>query len=197
MRRATPSLAAFRPQLNGVDEYYQLGTGKNTNSPVAIASTLLGTATSCGTGGDNTCVLGLTGGVQCLGRNRYGEVGDGTTTQRTSPVPVAGVSTGATSLALGSFHSCVISDSPTGVTGGVECWGRNDTGQLGNGNVSSYVTAATVKNLSSAIQVAPGDAHTCALTSAGQVMCWGDSSSGQLGNGDTTSSPTPVAVTGM
>jgi alpha-tubulin suppressor-like RCC1 family protein len=89
-------------------------------------------------GGSHTCARLATGAVQCWGANSYGQIGDGTTTNRTTPVAVVGLSD-AIYLALGQSHSCAIR-----ATGDVVCWGRNDRGQLGNGTATTALVPSLV-----------------------------------------------------
>ncbi len=102
----------------------------------------------------------------------------------TVKVDVVVGTTGA--LAAGQFHACAI------VNGGVECWGSNSDGQLGNGNSwGSYSPVPVpVDGLASGVQaITAGAYHTCALVNGG-VLCWGSNSEGQLG---TLPTAIPVA----
>ena len=92
-----------------------------------LATVAYAEGTDIALGGGHTCAVLTGGAIKCWGYNGYGQLGDGTTTDRTTPVDVSGITT-ATSLALGDWHSCAV------LTGGtIKCWGRNDYGLLGDG----------------------------------------------------------------
>ena len=94
-------------------------------------------------------------------------------------------------LADGANHSCAMAG------GGVQCWGWNQNGQIGNNSTTNASAPVAVIGLSSGVQgVATGFLHTCALTNGG-VQCWGGNDNGQLGNDSTTESDVPVAVSGL
>ena len=81
-------------------------------------------------------------------------------------------------MALGSTSNCAVLNS-----GGVECWGINHYGQLGDGTTVSSLIPRPVKGISTATAVALGNNHGCALLVSGAVQCWGYNGSGELGNG--------------
>ena len=149
-------------------------------------------ATTIAAGGYYTCGL-LTGGtVDCWGDNYYGELGNGTTTDSSTPIAVSDLS-GVTAITAGVGHTCAI------LTGGsADCWGENAEGDLGDGTVTESNTPVPVTGLSNSTAIAAGYYYTCALLTGGSADCWGSNYYGQLGNGTTTElSMIPVAVNGL
>lgn len=141
----------------------------------------------------HSCLITPSRGVQCWGRNSDGQVGDGTTEARTTPVNVPGLTSGVVGLALGAEHSCALLQS-----GGVNCWGGNEFGQLGDGTTADKETPVAVTGLNgAATAITAGDSHTCALLQGGSVKCWGLNATGQLGDSTQTNSPFPVDVAGL
>src|SRR5207249_711181 len=107
-----------------------------------------------------------------------------------TPVRVVEI-TSADAITAGAYHTCALLPDRT-----VQCWGRNDDGQLGDGTWSSSSTPVRVGGLTGVAAVSGGGHHTCALLRDGTVQCWGQNDFGQLGNGTTTGSSTPVTMTG-
>ena len=143
-------------------------------------------------GTNHSCAL-VGGAVQCWGYNGLGDLGDNTTSQRSLPVPVQGLSGTVQAIASGSSsdHTCAI------INGYVYCWGWNVRGQLGDNTTTQRNTAVQVQSLGGNVQaVAVGVMHTCALT-GGAVYCWGLNDHGQLGNSSVTESWVPMAVSGV
>lgn len=88
-------------------------------------------------------------------------------------------------------HSCAIN------RGEVWCWGDNSSGQLGNGSAGAAGSPVRAVGVSSAIGVATGNLHSCAVGLGGGVQCWGGNVNGQLGDGTATDRPAPTVVPGL
>ena len=178
----------------GWNNYGQLGDGTTINSLVPVdVSGLTAGVVSLSAGSYHTCALTSSGGVKCWGNNRSGQLGDGTTANRLTPVDVTGLTSGVISVSSGSGNTCAVTSS-----GGVKCWGWNGYGQLGNGTTTNSLVPVDVFGLTSGvISVEAGGIHTCSVTSSGGVKCWGFNNNGQLGDGTTANRLTPVDVTGL
>ena len=92
-------------------------------------------------GWQTSCALLTGGAIKCWGSNNEGQLGDGTTTTRNTPVDVSGITT-ATSIALGSGHSCALLPGGT-----IKCWGYNGYGKLGDGTTTDSYTPVDVSGL--------------------------------------------------
>jgi alpha-tubulin suppressor-like RCC1 family protein len=108
-------------------------------------------------------------------------------------VPVSNLTNGVTAVSVGYAFACAITAG-----GGVECWGWNAFGQLGNNSTTNSSVPVQVSGLTSGVTaVSAGNVSACALTTGGSVECWGDNRYGELGNNSTTSSSVPVEVSGF
>ena len=119
----------------GSNVYGQLGDGTLTNRNTAKDSQVFGLTsgvTSIAAGDNHSCAV-QNSSVKCWGYNIYGELGDGTLTNSSTPVQVSGLESGVTSIAAGMNHTCALLS-----TGAVKCWGSNSQWQLG------YVSARTI-----------------------------------------------------
>lgn len=154
-------------------------------------------------GAGSTCILREDGTARCWGLNGDGQLGNGSTTNSSTPVQPAGlaalkdISTGGFPAIGGSVgssgHSCAVQANGT-----VRCWGKNGRGELGDGTTNPRLLPVLVSGISNARMVAAGGQHTCALLAGGTVSCWGDNQFDQLGSGTTAQfSSTPVAISGL
>jgi len=170
------------------------GTRDDRPTPVAVSGLESGVAAiAAGTSGAHTCARTTAGALECWGRNREGQLGDGTIHNRLTPGTVSGLGRAVAAVAAGGSHTCALT-----VGGGVKCWGRNTRGQLGDGTQTDRSTPVDVSGLGTGVAaIAAGAYHTCALTTTGAVKCWGENASGQLGDGTKVVRSTPVAVSGL
>lgn len=142
---------------------------------------------------NHACALTTGGGVKCWGQNSTGQVGDGTSTNRASPVDVTGLTSGVVQIAIAGDHSCALTSG-----GAMKCWGRNEYGELGDNTTTPRSTAVTVTGMGSGISaIGVGEDMSCAVTTGGAAKCWGSGANGRLGNGATTDQYTPVDVSGL
>lgn len=131
--------------------------------------------------------------MKCWGYNAYNQLGDGTTSPRSVPTSVSGLSSGVVSISAGSYHSCAVTSA-----GGAKCWGYNGYGQLGDSSNSQRASPVDVTGLTTGVfSVSTGGQHTCAVLSDRSMKCWGYNQFGQLGDGTTTTRNSPVSVLGL
>jgi alpha-tubulin suppressor-like RCC1 family protein len=145
------------------------------------------------TGGhQHSLALKNDGTVWAWGLNNYGQLGDGTTTNKLSPVQVSGL-TGIIDIQAGWYHSLALKNDGT-----VWAWGWNDYGQLGDGTTTTITTPVQVLggSMGSVNAIEAGWFHSLAITSAGAIWAWGGNDDGQLGDGTTTTRTSPVSVAG-
>ena len=178
----------------GSNDHGQLGINQSNVPSRLIPDSVsnMTTAASVASGDQHSCVVLADASVKCWGSNTFGAVGDSFPGSNiTFPVTVAGIST-ATRVVTGGNHSCARLSS-----GSVQCWGRGNEGQLGNGALVNSFSPVTVTGITTATSLALGAAHSCARLVGGSVRCWGRNVEGQLGNSSTTGSAVPVVVTGL
>jgi len=172
----------------GKNEHYQLADSTKTNrsSPVNVSGISNVIAVSAGSWGYHSVALKADGTVWAWGNNSAGQLGDGTTVQKSSPVQVSSL-TGIVAIATGSDHVVALKSDGT-----VWAWGQNDYGQLGDGTTTNSNVPVQVSGLAGIVAIEAGDSHSIALKSDGTVWAWGKNGNGQLGDGTTTNSTFPV-----
>lgn len=178
----------------GANTYGQVGDGttEDRSTPADVVGLSSG-VTALAAGDSHTCALTSSGGVKCWGDNSAGQLGDGTSVDRWTPVDVSGLTSGVAGLAAGGLHTCVVT-----AAGHVRCWGDNADGQLGDGTTKERLRPVPVSSLRVGVTaVVAGLRHTCALTRRGGVRCWGLNDHGQLGDGTNQARSRPVAVAGL
>jgi alpha-tubulin suppressor-like RCC1 family protein len=174
------------------NNYGQLGDGTLENKviPVAVQSgdVLFASITA---GGAHTCALTASGQAYCWGYNFNGQLGDNSTTNRSTPVQVAqpeGVTFNR--ITAGGSHTCALTAANVAY-----CWGWNEFGQLGDGGTSDQLVPVAVQSGGASFAtLSAGGAHTCGKTPTGDSYCWGVNIHGELGDGTNDNSSTPVQV---
>lgn len=124
----------------GNNLFYRLGDGTEVNRSEPVASVAFTAPLQLSLGGAHACARGGTGGgqVKCWGYNMEGQLGDGSTLERTAGAFVSGLSD-ASSIAAGGSHSCAAR-----ATGDIVCWGNNGGYQLGDGTMTHASAPVTV-----------------------------------------------------
>lgn len=182
------------------------GTGTQQSTPVPVkgpgGTGVLTEAMAVATGTFHSLALLRDTTIRAWGDNRYGQLGDGSTDDRWTPVQVVGpggggVLAGVVAIAAGLYHSLALLSDGT-----VWAWGWNEYGQLGDGTIVRRTTPEQVKGsdgsdfLTNVVGIAAGGNYSLALLRDGTVRGWGDNGSGQLGDGTTTHRAMPVQVKG-
>ncbi len=178
----------------GLNAYGQLGNGTTYGQLAPLSVVLPGNvaAVTVSAGWYHSLAVGSDGKIYAWGWNAYGQLGDGTTTNRLSAEAISlpgGVT--AVSVSAGYEHSLAV-----GNDGRVYAWGGNASGQLGDGTTTTRLTPEVLALPAgvSALSVSAGDGHSLAVGSDGNVYAWGWNAYGQLGDGTTTNHLTPEAV---
>jgi alpha-tubulin suppressor-like RCC1 family protein len=161
----------------------------------------LGHPVALAAGGDHTCALLEGGQIKCWGSNAFGELGIGVNEtgwgdqpgEMGNNLPIVDLGSGRTALAVsaGETHTCALLD-----THQVKCWGGNDRGQLGldstvgrgtlPADMGDNLPAVNLGTGRTALAIATGSWHTCAVLDTHQLKCWGDNAYGEAGQDDLT-----------
>jgi alpha-tubulin suppressor-like RCC1 family protein len=171
----------------------ELGNNSIAQSLVPVDVTgLTSGVSSIGAWKFHSCAVTASGSVKCWGQNTSGSLGDGTQTDRHAPTDVFGLTSGFSTLSLGSNHSCALSS-----VGSTVCWGGNSLGVLGDGTYNQQLFPVSVHqpvNLNY-LSISAGDSVSCAVAFGGFMQCWGANNAGQLGGG-VINTPTKTNVPG-
>ena len=190
----------------GDNTFGELGDGTNTHqyTPVMVRKPADAPADftymQVSGGSYQSLALGSDGNAYGWGDNSYGQLGDGTYEQRTTPVKArkpadAPADFTYVQVSAGNLHSLAV-----GSDGNAYAWGSRGSGQLGDGMETKKNTPVKVKKPADApadftyTQVSAGGYHSLAVGSDGNAYAWGDNGSGQLGDGTETKKNTPVKV---
>jgi uncharacterized repeat protein (TIGR02543 family) len=178
----------------GLNDVGQLGDGTTVNksTPTLISFPAGETIKDVVAGQYHSFAVTTNGRVYAWGRNDYGQLGDDTKTNRSTPTLIS-FPAGETirNVVAEQEHSLAVT-----TTGRVYAWGRNNSGQLGdntlvdnsNPTLILFPAGETIRN------VAVGYGHSLAVTTTGQVFAWGRNAVGQLGDGTTTDRRTPTLI---
>jgi len=176
--------------------YLGIGTTVGVSSPTRVTFgsvtysswTALGSVTS--NLNSHAMAIGINGTLWGWGGNSFGQLGDGTTVNKSTPVQI-GIGTSWVQVGVGASHGVGLDSA-----GNLWAWGANNVGQLGNGttiNSSSPVQILPSSGISWA-KLACGDNHILALTTTGALYSWGTGPNGQLGTGTYLNYSSPVKV---
>jgi alpha-tubulin suppressor-like RCC1 family protein len=125
----------------------------------------------------HTCGVTTANLVYCWGYNYFGQLGDGTTTSRSRPVPIAGGHLFRT-VTVGFFHTCAVSYPDNRAY----CWGNNAYGQLGDGTTGRRLIPVAVAGGRQFSSLDAGGEYSCGVTTDYRAFCWGRNERGQLGD---------------
>jgi alpha-tubulin suppressor-like RCC1 family protein len=187
-----------------------LGNGTLVDSSIPVPVTLpsgVASFTSVMSTFEHSCAIGNNSRAYCWGYNGWGQLGDGTTTRRLTPVQLQNPSGAPTGFAFtsvggaGDGYSCGV-----GNNGRAYCWGANERdGRLGiNTTLPSALSPVTipmpvimpvgVTSFISNSLSGTGYGVTCGIGNNSRAYCWGEGRNGMLGNGSNVTSPIPVQV---
>ena len=152
-------------------------------------------------GGFHSSLLTISSRVFMWGLNNSGQLGDGTTTNKSNPTEITSnfpllIGEKFTELSMGRNHSSVLTSN-----GRVFTWGSNDLGQLGDGtrisrsNPTEITSNFSIGNNENIVNLIMGSYTSSALSSTGRVFVWGNNQNGQLGDGTTIRRTIPTEIT--
>ena len=172
----------------------QLGdnTTVSKSSPVSVVG---GFTDWCqiSAGGGHSLAVRQNGTAWGWGRNNCGQIGDNTTTSRSSPVSIIGGFSNWSQVSAGYCHSLGIVGNSS-----LLAWGRNANGQLGDNSATDRTSpVSVVGGFTDWCQISAGKyGHSLAVRRNGTAWAWGNNADGMLGENQSSSRSSPVSVVG-
>lgn len=169
------------------------GLSSVVSAPFNVGLVTAGSFASVNIGGNSACGVTTAGSGYCWGNNSLGQLGNGSTSNTTTPIKIAGGLTfGSVSAGSLQYFACGLTTA-----GAAYCWGYNDYGQLGNGSYTNSLSPSAVTGNHTFTALSAGDGgHACAIATGGAAYCWGYNGAGQLGVASIAYSSSPLAVSG-
>lgn len=168
------------------------GSGRLANGGIAdvnsATSTGLNPVTAIAAGGEHSLLL-KGGTLWVAGRNNNGQLGDSSSTNRSTPVQV-GSATDWSAISAGDYHSLVLKTNNT-----LWSFGLNISGQLGDGTTTQRSSPMQIGSLSNWSKISGGANHSLAIKTDGTLWAWGSNTQGQLGNSSHTPTSSPIQIT--
>ncbi|MBU1241834.1 hypothetical protein KKD52_08940 [Myxococcota bacterium] len=138
------------------------------------------------------CAIDVSSKAWCWGHGALGTLGNGTSAASTIPSLTSGNYNFIQIPSGGDGHFCGL------ISGGtIRCWGRNDSGQIGDNSTINRNVPTLASSAYAFTQVASGYYHNCALTTSNNILCWGGNGDGQLGTANNTDYRVPTSINGF
>lgn len=139
-------------------------------------------------GTTHTCAINPSSKLKCWGRNQFGQLGDGTTTDQSVSTLIDSVNT-YTEISAGDGHTCGITTS-----GVLKCWGRNNSSQLGDGTTVDQLSPIVIDIGINYSKISVSGSLSCGITTSGVLKCWGLNAYGGLGDGTVINKTFPTVI---
>ncbi len=179
----------------GYNDRGQLGDAStiSRSTPVAVIG-MAGGVTSVAMYAGHSCAVKTDGSLWCWGSNDHGQLGDGTTVDKTTPICPTGMHTQVRAVSVGLLHTCALRTDDS-----VWCWGRGTEGQLGNSAAVTSPVPVQVQGLTGQkpVSLHSGGYFNFVILDTGMTRAWGYNSQGMLADGTIVDRSTPVSQVGM